>query len=118
MDLAAINDVLRPLVHYSGHFVLPFLLARLVFGREHWWQMGLIMVATIAIDLDHLLADPIFDPNRCSIGFHPLHTSWAAALYLVLMLAPVRSVRAIGLGCLFHLAVDLNDCSMAGSWPT
>ena len=28
---------------------------------------------TMMVDLDHLIADPIFDPQRC-IGFHPLHS--------------------------------------------
>ena len=31
------------------------------------------MMATMLVDLDHLFADPIYDPDRCSIGFHPLH---------------------------------------------
>lgn len=72
------------------------------------------MLATIAIDLDHLLATPIFDPNRCSIGFHPLHTLWAAAIYAALLLAPRWWVRAIGLGCLWHLVTDGGDCLMVG----
>ena len=29
----------------------------------------IIMVLTIAVDFDNLLADPIFDPNRCGLGF-------------------------------------------------
>ena len=32
------------------------------------------------IDLDHLLADPVYAPDRCSIGFHPLHTAPAVVL--------------------------------------
>ncbi len=39
------------------------------------------MLATMAIDLDHLLADPVFDPDRFCIGFHPLHTVWAGVGY-------------------------------------
>jgi hypothetical protein len=40
------------------------------------------MALTIIVDLDHLLADPIYDPNRCSIGFHPLHSYPAIVIYL------------------------------------
>ncbi|MEL6876003.1 MAG: DUF6122 family protein [Pseudomonadota bacterium] len=69
------TDLLQPLLHYSGHFLLPFTIAWLIW-RPHWRVAGLIMAATIAIDLDHLLADPIFDSERCSIGFHPLHGGW------------------------------------------
>ena len=28
------------------------------------------MLTTMLIDLDHLLANPVFDPDRCSINFH------------------------------------------------
>lgn len=66
------------------------------------------MVATILVDLDHLLADPIFDPNRCSINFHPLHTYRAIAVYALLLL-PART-RIIAIGLLLHMATDFLDC--------
>jgi len=66
------------------------------------------MALTIIVDLDHLLADPIYDPNRCSIGYHPLHTYPAILVYLVLT-AIVRT-RLIGLGLLIHMALDGLDC--------
>ncbi len=72
------------------------------------------MLATMAIDLDHLLADPIFDPNRCSIGFHPLHTIWAGGFYLLLLLVPRWWMRAMAIGCLWHLVTDGGDCLMMG----
>ncbi|SIN59550.1 hypothetical protein SAMN02745824_0078 [Parasphingorhabdus marina DSM 22363] len=105
------TDLLQPLLHYGGHFLLPFALAWLIW-RRHWQVAGLIMTATIAIDLDHLLADPIFDPDRCSIGFHPLHGGWAALIYVLLLIPPSWKLRAVGLGCLLHLAVDGGDCLM------
>ena len=54
-------DLVRHIVHYSCHFAVPFLFARL-FWKEHWRNAGLIMVGTMLIDLDHFLADPM-----CSI---------------------------------------------------
>jgi hypothetical protein len=72
------------------------------------------MASTILIDLDHLFSDPIFDPNRCSIEFHPLHTYWAAGFYCILLLAPSWRLRAVAIGCLWHLLTDLNDCFLAG----
>lgn len=72
------------------------------------------MVATVLIDLDHLLADPIFDPNRCSIGFHPLHTLWAGAVYVLLFFIPNWKWRAVAAGCSFHLITDTLDCWMGG----
>ena len=67
------------------------------------------MLATMLVDLDHLLADPIYDPNRCSIGFHPLHSVVAIAGYVVL-LAFKKPWRWLGIGLLMHMATDLLDC--------
>lgn len=102
-------DIIQFFLHYGGHFLAPFAIGR-IFWREHWWKTGLIMVAANAIDIDHLLADPIFDPSRCSIGFHPLHTGWAALAYAAMLAIPSWKWRALGLGCLWHLAVDSGDC--------
>ena len=104
-------DVLRHILHYTNHLVVPFVIAWIVW-HQHWWQAGLIMAGTIVIDLDHLLADPIFDPNRCSIGFHPLHTLWAAMMYAALLAIPSWKWRAVGVGCLWHLCTDVLDCWM------
>lgn len=103
--------MLKEIIHYSLHFGGPGILAWLFF-RDHWKKAWIIMVATMLVDLDHLLADPIFDPNRCSIGHHPLHSFWAALLYAAL-LAP-KKTRIIAVGLLFHLATDFQDCF----WPS
>lgn len=102
---------LQTILHYGGHWCAPFAIAWLLW-RDRWWQAGLVIVAANLIDLDHLLADPIFDPNRCSIGFHPLHTVYAAVLYGTLLLVPKWWVRAFAIGALWHLAVDWGDCRM------
>jgi len=105
------TDLIQPFLHYGGHYQAPFALGWLLW-RERWWQVGLIMVAANLMDLDHLLADPMFDPGRCSIGFHPLHGGWAALVYGGMLAIPSWKWRAIGLGCLWHLAVDGGDCAM------
>ena len=66
------------------------------------------MILTMLVDLDHLLADPIFDPDRCGIGFHSLHSWTAILVYCVLLFHPV--VRIVGLGLLIHMALDGLDC--------
>lgn len=66
------------------------------------------MLATMLIDLDHLLADPVFDPNRCSIGFHPLHSFVAIGFYFILAFIPKTRIVAVGL--LLHMATDFQDC--------
>ena len=60
------------------------------------------------IDLDHLLANPIFDPCRCSIGFHPLHSNVAIIIYFGFLLPDKTRVIAVGL--LLHMATDFIDC--------
>ena len=67
------------------------------------------------VDLDHLLATPVFDPNRCSVGFHLLHSYPMIALYALLCILPLRRlglpwwVRVVGVGLLFHMVTDWQD---------
>lgn len=99
--------MLRPSIHLLLHFAFPALVA-LVFYRERFLKAWLILCATMVVDLDHLLADPIFDPDRCSIGFHPLHSYPAIGAY-TLMTIP-EPTRLIALGLLIHMFVDATDC--------
>lgn len=98
---------LQTFVHYSLHFLVPGLLSYLFF-RKQWKRAWLIMIATMLVDLDHLLATPIFAPDRCSIGFHPLHSYYAIAVYFILLFFPKTRIIAVGL--LFHMLTDWQDC--------
>ena len=99
--------MLRFSLHILAHFLVPGLVARIAF-RQVWQRAWLIMATTIIVDLDHLLATPIVDPNRCSIGTHPLHTEPAIAVYGLLLLVP--KLRIIAAGLLIHMALDASDC--------
>lgn len=68
------------------------------------------MIATMLVDLDHLIADPIFDPDRCSIGFHPLHSYYAIAIYAGMLFIKNTYVRIVATGLLFHMFTDFQDC--------
>jgi predicted cobalt transporter CbtA len=103
-------QVLKTVVHYGLHFLAPGLLAY-IFFRNKWKQAWLIMVATMIVDADHLLATPVFEPGRCSIGYHPLHSYYAIAVYLVMLLFPKTRIIAVGL--LFHMLTDFQDCQWA-----
>jgi hypothetical protein len=105
MDLM-IFDWQQPL-HYFLHLVFPALIAFLFF-RKKWREVYIIFLLTMAVDLDHLLADPIYDSGRCSIGFHPLHSYIAIGAYVVMLFVPVLRIIAIGL--LMHMATDGLDC--------
>lgn len=102
--------MVQTLVHYFLHFGMPLIISY-IFFRKDYKRVYLILLATMLVDLDHLLATPIFDPNRCSINFHPLHTYYATAFY-VGMLFLSKPYRVIGIGLLLHIATDLNDCVM------
>jgi len=100
-------EILQQIVHYSLHLLVPGLLAWLLF-RKNWKVAWLIMIATMIIDLDHLLADPVFDPNRCGIGLHPLHSYYAIAIYMALLIP--SKTRIVGVGLVFHMITDILDC--------
>ena len=100
-------------VHLLLHLLVPAAVARL-FYRARWRYAWLVMMVTMAVDLDHLLANPIYDPGRCSIGFHPLHQPWAIGLYVLLALWP--RTRLAGVGLLIHMALDLGDCAVQRGW--
>lgn len=95
------------MIHIVLHFLIPGLIAWLFF-RQQWIRVWLIMSATMLVDLDHLLANPVFDPNRCSIGFHPLHTYYAIGLYVLMLL--ISKLRIIALGLIIHMGLDYLDC--------
>lgn len=99
--------MLQQVIHYGIHFMLPLVIA-LIFFKQNWKKAYLIMLLAMVIDLDHLLADPIFDPNRCSIGFHPLH-SYYAMVFFVILLIP-KLTRVLGIGLIIHLLADGFDC--------
>lgn len=101
---------MQPTIHYFLHFGLPVLVA-LIFFKNDWKKVALILILTMLVDLDHLLASPIFQADRCSINFHPLHSYYAIAGY-VLLLFFRKPFNIIGIGLLLHMMTDFVDCLM------
>ncbi len=123
------------MIHLVLHAAAPVTVAWL-FYRSRWGPSALVLLSTMVVDVDHLLADPIYDPQRCSIGFHPLHTTPAIFLYGALFIGAllwrrqrgelgesgergqrgepkerwVNLVELVGLGLLIHMALDWMDC--------
>jgi hypothetical protein len=94
-------------IHYFLHLIFPLAIA-FIFYRKNWKTSYLILLLTMLVDLDHLLATPMFDPCRCSIGFHPLHSYIAIIIYSIMLLHP--KIRIVGIGFLLHMATDGIDC--------
>jgi hypothetical protein len=99
--------ILKFIIHYGLHLFLPAVIAY-TFYKKRWLNVLIIFLVTMLVDLDHLLATPIFDPNRCSIGFHPLHSYYAIGAYVVFIF--FKKTRLIALGLLMHMLADLVDC--------
>jgi len=101
-------------VHLILHVAVPLVIALAVFGAK-WQKPFLLMLAGLLIDVDHLLATPIYDATRCSIGFHPLHQPIPILGYLVLLI--FKQTRLLGLGLAVHILLDSVDCKMTnGVW--
>jgi predicted cobalt transporter CbtA len=112
MQSSYLFSFVRPVIHFSLHFLAPGLLA-FVFFRNKWKKAWLIMLATMLVDADHLLATPVFNSSRCSIGFHPLHSYFAIAVYFILLSFP--KTRVIATGLLLHMFADFVDCQWIAS---
>ena len=95
------------IVHYGIHFIVPLFVA-IIFFPSKWKITFLILIATMLVDLDHLLATPIFEENRCSINFHPFHSYYAIAVYLLFLF--FKKTRIIAIGLLIHMLADGIDC--------
>lgn len=99
--------MIRSVIHLLLHAAVPGAIAR-VFFSKNFATAWLIMLATMLVDLDHLWADPVYDPGRCSIGFHPLHQYPIMAVYALLAIWP--KTRLIGVGLTIHMLLDGIDC--------
>ncbi len=100
-------DTVQFIVHYFLHLLFPAIIAWF-FYRDRWRTVYAIFILTMLVDLDHLLANPVFQACRCSINYHPLHSYIACLVYLLLLLHP--RARIIGIGLLMHMMTDGIDC--------
>lgn len=99
------------ILHYGLHIVAPLGIALLI-SRKKFWQIYLVLMLTMVVDMDHLWSVPIYQADRCSIGFHWLHSGYAIWVYLLSLAVFWKKliVRAIFIGLLFHMVVDGIDC--------
>ncbi len=101
---------MQTFIHYFLHFGVPLGIA-LIFFKKEWKMVYLLFLTTMLVDLDHLLASPIFQADRCSINFHPLHSYYAIIVYVGLLFLK-KPFRILGIGLIFHMVTDYVDCLM------
>jgi len=102
------------MLHIAIHLLVPALVAIWIFP-ENKYRVFLILASTLLVDLDHLLASPIYDPSRCSIGFHPLHSHIAIGCYGLMLLH--KKSRLVGLGLMIHMLLDVSECIVMDKFP-
>ena len=101
---------MQTFTHYFLHFIAIGAIAWF-YDKKNWKRNWLILLATMAVDLDHVFANPLFDPMRCGIGYHPLHSQLAILVYFLGMIFTKNKVlRLIFIGLLFHMLTDFIDC--------
>ena len=120
--LSFINEQ-RAVIHLFLHALVPLAVAYWCAPSYRWKAVLMIMMATMAVDIDHLLATPIYAANRCSILFHPLHQLAPIAVYACMAIWPwvkrglkrkvqpvERVIGWVGIGLIIHMVLDGLDC--------
>ena len=116
------------MIHLFLHFLIPLVISKVftgklgsslpeynIFNLPAWLTNWLLMMLTMFIDIDHIIATPIYQPERCSIGFHPLHTFLPITFYIVLCFP--KKTRIVGVGLVIHMLLDSIDCyANSGVW--
>ncbi|MGB7843132.1 MAG: DUF6122 family protein [Salinimicrobium sp.] len=102
--------MLQTFVHYFLHLAFIAAIAYW-YDKKNWKRNWLLLLATMLVDLDHLLATPMFQPNRCSIGFHVLHSEYVIPIYFLGAVFLRKSwVKLVFIGLAFHMFTDFVDC--------
>ena len=66
----------------------------------------LLLFSAELIDIDHLLAKPIYHPRRNPFKTHILHKNWPVILAIAVSFILYRPVLFLGIGLLAHLFLD------------
>ncbi len=109
--------MLKIVLHYGLHLLLCPLLGYILweFKKQKGKEAFILILSTMLVDLDHLLANPIFDPKRLSVGFHFLHSYPMILIYFIGLFFPYKrfnlwwGFRPLSLGLLLHMLTDYLD---------
>ena len=100
------------IIHVLSNILLIYLIyfyeKKILKKKSNLKNISLLVFLSQLIDLDHLLAKPIYNPLRCSINFHPLHSWYSFPFYALGMFWKKYSYLFVAIG--LHLALDALDC--------
>lgn len=99
------------IIHLLAGVLLALILAltfKKLRSKKEFKRMVLWFSLANLIDFDHLLANPIYNPLRCGINFHPLHSWFIFLLYIAGFFH--KKTRYLSIGILLHLMIDGLDC--------
>ncbi len=74
----------------------------------NWKNVCVQLLLASLIDLDHLSANPIYDPARCSINFHLLHSWYVWPVYVAGLFS--KKYKYFFAAIIVHLILDYFDC--------
>ncbi len=95
------------LIHIISNLVLIAIIS--FFDKKTpFKKIFLLVILSNFIDLDHIVANPVYDPSRCSINFHPLHSWYLFPVYLVGIF--LKKYKYLFYGIILHLILDKIDC--------
>ena len=100
------------LMHIASNLILVgiiYLISKFITKKDFNWKFAsILLISSNLIDIDHLLATPIYDSTRCSINFHPLHSWYMFPLYFIGLF--FKKYAFLFVGIIMHLLLDYLDC--------
>ena len=85
----------RSVIHLALHLLVPAVVAG-VFYRKQFLRAWAVMCATMLVDVDHFLADPLYDPSRCrNPAYHTLQRLFKINNQILLRYKNVMGLKKI-----------------------
>jgi len=98
-----------PIVHIISNVILALVIT--LYDKDvNFLTLLFVLISSNLIDIDHFLANPVYDPARCSITSHVLHKWYMLPLTFIGMLATEKYVRYFLAGVFLHLILDSRYC--------
>lgn len=91
--------------HLAANLLIYFALQKTGIAAPNTTD-AILLFSSNLIDLDHLLAKPIYHPHRNPFLTHPIHKQWRVVIIISTAFLFYRPLLFLGLGLLTHLFLD------------